>query len=222
MSSPPAAIIAQKLLEERLEKHGYCQSNKTPGFWKNDTRPICFGLSVKYVGKEHADHLIGVLKEFYVVDKGWEVKKYCRITLDWDYIKRQVHISMPGCCDEELTRIQHELRKIMDQPHENVAPVYGATIQYAKKIDTPTKLGLVDTKFIQHVTGTYLYYARAVDATMLVALSAIASDQSGPTAKKMAKTLKFLHYVATHPDAILTYIASDMVLNVHSVASYLT
>ena len=54
---------------------------------------------------------------------------------------------------------------------------------------------------------------------MLVVLSAIASDQSGPTAKTMAKMLKFLDYVTTHPDAILTYSASDMVLNVHSDAS---
>ena len=57
---------------------------------------------------------------------------------------------------------------------------------------------------------------------MLVALSAIASDQSGPSAKIMAKTLMFLDCVATYPDAILTFSASKMVLNVHSDASYLT
>ena len=67
-----------------------------------------------------------------------------------------------------------------------------------------------------------MYYARAVDATMLVALSAIASDQSGPTAKTMAKTLRFLDYVATHPDAILTFSGSKMVLDVHSDVSDLT
>ena len=38
----------------------------------------------------------------------------------------------------------------------------------------------------------------------------------------MEKTLFFLDYVASHPDAILTYKASDMVLHVHSDASYLT
>ena len=78
---PHAVIIAQKLLEESLKKHGYCQSDKTPGFWKHDTRHICFSLivddfGVKYVGKEHADHIIGVLEELYVVDKDWEGKKY--------------------------------------------------------------------------------------------------------------------------------------------------
>ena len=38
----------------------------------------------------------------------------------------------------------------------------------------------------------------------------------------MRKTLKFLDYVATHPDAVLTFEKSDMILNVHSDASYLT
>ena len=105
---PHAGIIAQKLLEERLEKHGYRQSDKTPGFWKHDTRSICFSLivddfGVKYVGEEHANHLIGVLEEFYVVENNWEGKKYCGITLDWDYINSKVNLSMPGYCDEGIT-----------------------------------------------------------------------------------------------------------------------
>ena len=57
---------------------------------------------------------------------------------------------------------------------------------------------------------------------MLVALSAIASQQADPTQYTMNKTLQFLDYVATHPDAILTFHASNMTLNVHSDASYLT
>ena len=39
---PHAGIIAQKLLEERLNKHGYHQSKFTPGFWTHESRPICF------------------------------------------------------------------------------------------------------------------------------------------------------------------------------------
>ena len=57
---------------------------------------------------------------------------------------------------------------------------------------------------------------------MLVALSAIVAQQSDPTEETMIKTLKFLDYAATHPDAILTFNASNVVLNVRSDASYLT
>ena len=57
---------------------------------------------------------------------------------------------------------------------------------------------------------------------MLVALSAIASSQAAPTESTMEKENYFLDYAALHPDAILSYIASDMVLAAHSGASNLT
>ena len=57
---------------------------------------------------------------------------------------------------------------------------------------------------------------------MFVALSAIAASQSAPTEQTLEKTFLFLDYAVTHPDAVLTYCASDMVLNIHSNASYLT
>ena len=75
-------------------------------------------------------------------------------------------------------------------------------------------------EYIQQVLGTFLYYARAVDSTMLVALSAIASEQATPTEKTLQKIKQFLDYAASQEDAILTYHASNMVLVVHSNASY--
>ena len=79
-----------------------------------------------------------------------------------------------------------------------------------------------DKLFVQQVTGTFLYYARAVDPTILVSLSVISSSQSSPAEETMEKVKYFLDYAASHPDTILTYSASDMKLSVHSDASYLT
>ena len=70
--------------------------------------------------------------------------------------------------------------------------------------------------------GTFLYYGRAVDGTMLTALSAIASEQASPIENTIRKTRTFMNYVATHPDAILTYRKSDILLAVHSDALYLS
>ena len=39
-------IIAQKLLEKRLNDHGFHHSKFTPRFWKQASRPICFSLVV--------------------------------------------------------------------------------------------------------------------------------------------------------------------------------
>ncbi len=60
---PQAGIPANKILRQRLLPHGYYECNNTPGLWKHTTRPFSFTLlvdnfGVKYVGKEHVDHLI--------------------------------------------------------------------------------------------------------------------------------------------------------------------
>ena len=115
-------LLEHILLEERLKKHGYEQSKITPGFWNHKGRPICFTLvvddfGVKYVGKEHARHLISVLKEHYEISEDWEGKKYVGLTFDWDYEKKRVHVSMPGYVDHALIRFKHGTpRRAQDQP----------------------------------------------------------------------------------------------------------
>ena len=84
-------------------------------------------------------------------------------------------------------------------------------------VDDSPPLGKEDKSFIQQVTGTFLYYARAVDPTMLVALSSIASAQANPTEETMKRCKVFLDYATTHPDAIITYRASDMILAIHII-----
>ncbi len=59
----------------------------------------------------------------------------------------------------------------------------GATVQYAKEPDDSIPLDKLGKKFIQEVTGVFLYLARAVDSTMLTPLSALASEQAAPTEK---------------------------------------
>ena len=56
---------------------------------------------------------------------------------------------------------------------------------------------------------------------MLVALSAIASEEASPTKATMKKVDQFLDYAASQEQAVLTYEASDMILAVHSDAFYL-
>jgi hypothetical protein len=57
---------------------------------------------------------------------------------------------------------------------------------------------------------------------MLTSLSTIVSTQAKPIKETMIKTHDFLNYMAIHQDAIITYQASNMVLAVHSDASYLS
>ncbi len=84
---PQASILANKLLKECLAEHGYYELPHTHGLFTHKTRPIWFTLvvddfGVKYVGQEHANHLMSVLKEFYKVEENWMGLLYCGINLD--------------------------------------------------------------------------------------------------------------------------------------------
>jgi len=64
---PQAGILANKQLHEKLEPVGYYEVTHTPRLWRHVTRPVQFSLvvddfGVKYVGKEHAEHLIQDIK----------------------------------------------------------------------------------------------------------------------------------------------------------------
>ena len=225
---PQAGIIAQDLLATRLKKHGYSQSETTPGLWTHEWRPITFSLvvddfGVKYVGKEHAQHLLQTIRTYYQCSFEAEGERYCGLTIKWDYPGKKVHLSMPKYIENGLKRFQHPPPLIpQDQPHPHVEKSYGATVQHAPSPDDSTPLDKRGQKFIQEVTGVFLFLARAVDSTMLTPLSALASEQAAPTERTMQKCLQFLDYVASQDEAIVTYRASDMKLAIHSDASYLS
>jgi hypothetical protein len=163
-------------------------------------------FGVKYIGKEHVMHLIRVLKEHHEVEEDWEGTGYLKITMDWDYKNHQVHLSMPEYVEPALVQFNHPVPpKPQHQPHQDTIPTYGATVQYAKLEDISRRLSPAEKKFIQEVIGVFLYYGRAVDSTMLTALSGIASAQAEPTKEAMVQCKQFLNYAATHQDAVLRY-----------------
>ena len=75
---------------------------------------------------------------------------------------------------------------------------------------------------VQQIISGVLYYGRAVDLTVLPALRSIASEQASATENTEKKCTQLLDYLATHDNARIRYHASDMVLNIHSDASYLS
>ena len=225
---PQAGILAQQLLEQRLNKHGYFQNKAVPGLWTHETRPISFTLvvddfGIKYVGQEHALHLINILKEHYELSEDWKGTKFIELTLEWDYPSRKVHISMPGYINEALTRFKHKqpTRK-QYSPHRHITPSYGARAQYVEPEVPRRLLDKTEKTYVQAVTGTLLYYARAVDSTILTALNTIATQQAAPTESTLEEVKQLLDYCASQEEAIVTYNASDMILSVHSDASYLS
>ena len=74
--------------------------------------------------------------------------------------------------------------------------------------DNSPRLNAEGVTHVQQIIGTLLHYARAVDSTMLVALSTLQTKSTANTAKALTH---LLNYATMHPDAVLRYTASDMI-----------
>ena len=149
-------------------------------------------------------------------------ENYCGLTIKWNYRDRYVDISMPKYVPTALQKFQPK-QQISPQhaPHRWTPPNYGQRIQYAKSPDTEPVLNKTETTYIQSVTGDFLYYARAVDPTMLPALNDIAASQAHPTKDTLSKVHMLKDAAATHPDATIRVHASAMILHIDSDAAYL-
>ena len=93
--------------------------------------------------------------------------------------------------------------------------------QLALQPDTSPSLSKKEAPFVPSVVGSLLYYGRALDASVLPALNTIATQQNDPTKKVKEKCDRLLDYVATYPNPILRFYASDMILKIESDAAYL-
>jgi hypothetical protein len=225
---PQAGKVASDYLIPRLAAAGYKETGVTPGLFKHDTNSIIFALVVddflvQFSSQEDLDHLQATLRQTYQITVDMEASKFCGMTLEWNYQEGHVTISMPGYIDKALQRFTHSLpSKPQHSPHAWTAPEYGARVQYADPEDTSLPLNSKGITHLQQVIGTLLFYARAVDNTMHVALGTLAAAQTQGTAQTMDAAVQLLNYAATHPDAAVRFYKSDMILYIHSDASYLS
>ena len=115
-----------------------------------------------------------VLREHYNISSNWNGKRYLGLDLYWDYYNHKVYLPMLGYVAEALTRFRHKhLRKPQDQTYPHINPKYGVKAQCAEATDEPPLLSKENKLKTQEVTGTLLYYDRAVDITMLTSLVSI-------------------------------------------------
>ncbi len=137
-----AGIIAQELLTKRLKEYGYTQSKTTPGLWTHEWRPITFSLIVdnfgeKFIGEEHAQHLLQMVQKHYTCLFKKEGERYCGLTIMWDYVSKKVHLSIPSYVEKALKHFQHPPPIVLqDQPHQHVKKTYGAKVQVANPLYT--------------------------------------------------------------------------------------
>jgi hypothetical protein len=159
----------------------------------------------------------------YNISSDWNVTAYCCLTLEWYYKKWTVDLSMHGYIKAALHKYHHPAPARPEHaPQTWNPPIYGAKTQFVTKKPTSPALSDKEINKLQQLTGTLLYYARAVDPTLIMRINVLASEQSTATHVTTDKVIKLLNYCNTHPESKIRYHSSDMILHVHSDASYLS
>jgi hypothetical protein len=136
---PQAGILANRQLRAHLATQGYRQVTHTPGLFKHDTGDISFTLVVdnfgaKYTARADFDHLVTRIQQRYTATIDRSDELYCGLTIEWNYAKRWVNISMPGYVDKCIRRFAphfetHPPPK-QHAPHDWAKPNYGAQTQF--------------------------------------------------------------------------------------------
>jgi hypothetical protein len=177
-------------------------------------------ISASNTQKNDVIHLLTALQELYVVTTDWSGSLYLGMTLTWDYSHCTIDISMPGYVKRALECFKHNAHgRPQHSPHAWQRPQYGKQPQMPPDFDDSTILPPSELTRIQEIVGTFIFYGRAIDSTMLVALGTIASKQLRGTHTTAQAVTQLLNYAAAHPDATVRYHASDMCLHIHSDAS---
>ena len=127
---------------------------------------------------------------------------------------------MPGYVKAALIKFNHHSSKQQFTASPYTSPFYSRKVYFADPIDSPT-FTPTQIHFLQRIVGKCLYYARAVDNTMIHALNDLASQVTTGIMKTELAQKCFLNYCATNPDASIVFYASDMVVKVDSDATYI-
>jgi hypothetical protein len=130
-------------------------------------------------------------------------------------------MDMPDYVERALQRFKHDKTKDENSPHLWIAPHCGTATQLTSPPDTTTPLSPINLKLVMQIIGVFLYYAQVINNAMLVALSVIAFANSKGTQATLKACRRPLNYTATHPNAEIRFLASNMVLWSDSDASYL-
>ena len=201
-----AEKLARNQLIQHLKNFGYAPDKYSPNIWGHVSRPTKFCLCVDNFGiksysKEDTKHLLDALRSKYKLSVDETGKDYCGLTLEWNYSQGWVDILMPKYLKKKtLEKLNHKApKKEQHTPHRWERPHYGVIQQLTPKEDSIEYLSAQNATYVQKVVGSFLYYGRAMDPTILTAINKIGLQQAKPTMITKKKIIQLLDYLHTHP-----------------------
>ncbi len=128
---PQAGILANKLLKQCLNAHGYYHCQHTPGLWQHFSHDITFCLvvdnfGIKSTSHDHVIHLKKCLEEYYTVAMEWNGSLFSGININWNYSAGTVNLNMPKYIPKVLLKFQHPKPiSPQHQPYQNTPIQFG-------------------------------------------------------------------------------------------------
>jgi hypothetical protein len=227
---PNAGLISQDRLIGHLDGHGYKQSALVPCLFRHESRSTAFSLvvddfGIKYTKPEDLEHFITIMKELYEMKVDRTGSQYLGFAIKFSEDRNKVHLSLPGYVAKAIERFCPHITRGSRSPAVYVPPKMGAQGQLVDndhEVDTSPKLPPAGIKRLQEIVGVMLYYARAVDGTMLPAVNYIGSRQAQPTQRVMNDAMRLMAYAAAFPNNELVFTACDMILYGQADCSFLS
>jgi hypothetical protein len=222
-----AGILANDLLCSCLEVKDFYEVALALGLWCHKWRPIQYCLiidnfGVKYVGLEHFNYLLSILKKFHGVQYNMAGDKFAGMDIEWNRAARCCHISLPGYISMLLLKFKYpHPAKPRLSPCRCLPIACSAKSHITPDPDSSELLHASCKRLMQEIVGSLLYYARAVDNKLLIVLSTITACQAKATVATEQVVELVLDYVATYPNDGIVYCASNMILCVHADAGFL-
>jgi len=216
-----AGYISQRNLIEILTKNGYKEENYNSIFTNTD-KSISFAthvddFGVGYKDKEKVLQLIKVLKDAgYTITEDWEGKKFCGLEIELNQGK-WIDISVRKTIERTVTRFGKF--KERDCPYK-ISAVKFCKEQLEAEIDSSPELSEEEKTLLQEKVGLTRYIATAAYPHLELAVGKIAASLSKPTRDLMEQANHMLGYLQSHPDRVIRYYPSDMIMRAHSDASY--
>ena len=130
---------------------------------------------------------------------------------------------MPEYVCAEIYAFQHEKPKLPhDSPYPWTQPDDGKNNQMLSEKAPSEGLDKNNQKRLQKFLEILLYYAKAIDPKMLMALNSLEAVQKKTTIENAKQITRFLNYGTAHSNAIIEYIKSGIILHIYSDASYIS
>ena len=220
-----SGLLSQLRLLAQLYSYDFIQT-ETPCLFRHRTRDITFCLvvddfAIRYTSLDDLKHFTDCLSELYHIKVHPECVSFLGFTIVYDRVARTISLSYPSYIPDLLTRLDIPNLRTRKSPCVYVPPVFGSKEPQVAHADDSAPASKEELATLQIIIGSILYYARAVDATMLTAVCLLSSQQAAPTANTMRAAFRLLGYAKLHPNHCLVFKPSDMILRIHSDASYL-